>query len=39
MHILPRPGADEECDEADAAVQEAEDALEVVLKEVRRSLK
>ena len=37
--ILPTPGASEECDEAAAAVEQAESELEDVLEEYKTQLK
>ena len=39
FEILPTRGADEECDAADAAVEEIEEALQALLDEARRTLK
>ena len=39
VDILPTPGASEECDEASAAVEQAEGELEDVLEEYKTLLK
>lgn len=37
--ILPNPGADEECDAADAEVERIEEELNEILEEVKKTLK
>lgn len=39
LEILPRPGADEDCDAADAEVRRIEDGLDEMLDEFQRQLK
>lgn len=37
--ILPNPGADEECDAADAEIERIEEELNEILGEVKKTLK
>lgn len=39
MHLAPQPGADEECDEALAAVQEIEAELDAIERQAKKQLR